>query len=104
MKDRGVFATLHRPDCTIRNKDKQATKTSSYRHSSYNPVVKTDAVIRKLDIIGESPKNELKQFDEAFAKYKEGKPDDRIDTEKYFDNLVAFIEESARGLNAGSQF
>ena len=41
VKDRGVFATLYRPDCTIRNKDIQ----TSYRHSSYNPVVKTDSVI-----------------------------------------------------------
>ena len=58
-------------------------------------------MISKLNISDESPKNELKQFDKAFAKYKEGKPaDDRIDTEKYFDNLVAFIEETAKGLNA----
>ena len=53
-------------------------------------MLKKDSVITKLDIIGESPKNELKQFDEAFAEYKKGKPNDRIDTAKYFDNLVAF--------------
>ena len=61
---------------------------------------KTDSVIRKLNIIDESPKNEMKQFEEAFAKYKDGKPaNDRIDTEKYLDILVAFIEEAAKGLN-----
>ena len=58
-------------------------------------------MIRKLNIIDESPKNELKHFDEAFAKYKEGKPaNDIIDTDKYFDNLVAFIEKAADGLSA----
>jgi len=54
-----------------------------------------------LDTIEESPKTELKQFDEAFAEYKEGKPANTSagGTEKYFDNLVALIEEAARGLD-----
>ena len=51
----------------------------------------------ELDTIEESSKTELKQFDEAFAEYKEGKSSNR--TDKYFDNLVALIEEAARGLD-----
>ena len=98
VEDRGVFGTLYRPHCTKRKTANQTYKTS-YRHSSFNPEVTKDSVNTELNIIDESPKNELKQFDEAFTKYKEGKADDKIDTEKYFDNLVAFIEEAAEGLN-----
>ena len=54
-----------------------------------------------LDTIEESSKTELKQFDEAFAEYKEGKSRNSSTggTDKYFDNLVALIEEAARGLD-----
>eukprot|EP00092_Neocalanus_flemingeri_P023281 GFUD01025243.1.p1 GENE.GFUD01025243.1~~GFUD01025243.1.p1 ORF type:complete len:337 (+),score=110.73 GFUD01025243.1:60-1070(+) len=103
VKDRGVFNTLYRPDSVKRNTAMlgQTTAKISYQHSSYNPAVNiSDTVTGDLDTIDESPKTELKQFDEAFTKYKEGSLDklSAFGTDKYFDNLVALIEEAARGL------
>ena len=97
--DGGVFGTLYCPDTIKRRPRIQTPAPVSHRHSSYNPVGTKDIVTIDLCTIDESPKIELKQFDEAFAKYKEGKSaNTRIETEKYFDNLVEFIEEAAKGL------
>jgi len=100
--DSGVFRTLYRPDCIKgrAGKTKQTSSPNCFRHSSYNPVIEINTVSANLDTIEESPKTELKQFDEAFAEYKDGKCGNiKVgETDKYFDNLVALIEEAARGL------
>ena len=100
VKDRGVFGILYCLDCTKRKTANQTYK-NPYRHSSFSPEVTKDSVNTELNIIDESPKNELKQFDEALANYREGKSaaNKTIETEKYFDNLVALIEEAAMGLS-----
>ena len=94
----GVFQTLFCPQ-TVRRRHLTPTKLS-HRHSSYNPVVSRDQMAVDLSTIEESPKIELKQFDEAFAKYKERKSrSSRIETEKYFDNLLVFLSEVTKGLD-----
>jgi len=94
----GVFQTLYCPQ-TVKRRHPAPTKLS-YRHSSYNPHPTRDTVTEDLSTIEESPKIELKQFDEAFAKYKSREtPSNRIETEKYFDNLLFFLSEVTKGLD-----
>jgi len=94
----GVFQTLYCPQ-TVKRRHPTPTKLS-YRHSSYNPHLTRDTVTEDLSTIEESPKIELKQFDEAFAKYKAREtPSNRIETEKYFDNLLVFLSEVTKGLD-----
>ena len=103
VKNRGVFETLYRPDYVNRNTVRlnQTPFKNSFRNSSYNPLLEIDTVTGDLDTIEESPQNELIQFDEAFSEYEEGKQAkiSAAGTEKYFDNLVALIEEAAKGLD-----
>ena len=94
----GVFQTLYCPQ-TVKRRHPTPSKLS-YRHSSYNPHLTRDTVTEDLSTIEESPKIELKQFDEAFAKYKAREtPSNRIETEKYFDNLLVFLSEVTKGLD-----
>jgi len=94
----GVFQTLYCPQ-TVKRRHPTPTKLS-YRHSSYTPHLTRDTGTEDLSIIEESPKIELKQFDEAFAKYKARETSsNRIETEKYFDNLLVFLSEVTKGLD-----
>jgi len=94
----GVFQTLYCPQ-TVKRRQHIPAKLS-YRHSSYNPLLTREFVTEDLSTIEESPKIELKQFDEAFAKYKAREsPGNRIETEKYFDNLLVFLSEITKGLD-----
>ena len=65
-----------------------------YRHSSYNPVMEVDH--GKMKPLDESLHTVPKQKDCHERKAANQKT---VETGKYFDNLVALIEEAARGLD-----
>ena len=81
-----VFGLLYRPDCTKRKEHNQSPSTSHHRHSSC-----TTVETKASSVIDENPKSECK-----YEKIKS--LNNRIQTAKYFDNLVALLDEAARGL------
>merc|ERR1719347_1659282 len=117
---RGVFATLYQPEVVRRADSRKASASpshtlSSLRHSSYLPSHEEENMVlrrkEELSTIIESPRAEgLRQFQEVFQLYKQDKcvRETQVSrhksglpkgAEKYFDNLISMIEESARGLD-----